>query len=320
MTEQTHPSFLLKQQIKAEALRLGFDACGIAAVEEVEDTVQQHFTHWISTGKHAGMEYMERYREQRMNPSQLLEGAKSVIVVVLNYYPSTRIPDHEFQIAWYAYGKDYHDCMREKLNQLLHYIRTLTATEGRICVDTAPILERYWAQKAGLGWIGKHTQLILPGKGSCFFLGEILLKTSLPPDEPMEMHCGSCKRCLEACPSQALSSPFILDAERCLSYQTIENRGPLSAQARQVMGHRIYGCDECQKACPHNRHATPTLTEEFQPSTPLLQMRKNDWLHLSPEQYRLLFKGSAVKRSKYEGLMRNIHEAALSETNKERPL
>lgn len=298
----------IKQPIKAEALRLGFAACGVASLEPVDPENQSRFAQWTAHGRQAGMDYMNRYTAERMDPSLLLKDARSILSLALNYFPAQLIAEKNPQIAWYAYGKDYHEVMRKKLHELLLFIRTLLPVEGRICVDTAPLLERYWAQKAGIGWIGKNTQLIIPKAGSCFFLGEILLEARIPPDDPAKNQCGNCEQCLKACPAQALCAPFTLDAHKCLSYQTIENRGPLSEESKRAIGNRIYGCDECQKACPHQRFASPTSVSAFHPSPELLQMTGNKWANLTPEEYRQLFKGSAVKRVKYEGLMRNIRQ------------
>ncbi len=300
---------LIKQQIKAEAQRLGFAACGVAAVGPVDTDIQSYFADWIASNRQAGMEYMKRYTVQRMNPALLWEGARSILCLALNYYPDTRIPEKELQLAYYAYGKDYHEVLKVKMRELLVFIRSLVPAEGRICVDTAPILERYWAQKAGLGWIGKNTLLILPKAGSFFFLGEIILDVYLPPDAPVYHQCGGCKRCIEACPSGALCAPFVLDAQKCLSYQTIENREALSPEAEEVLDNRIYGCDACQKACPHQCFSTPTRISAFRPSPGLLQMNREKWSRMTIEEYRTLFKGSAVKRVKYEGLQRNIRSA-----------
>lgn len=347
---------LSSEQIKAEATRLGFSACGLAAAEAVNETVATSFRQWLADGCQAEMAYMQNYEDKRLDPRLLVEGARTVISVALNYYPETKLPIEEYQIAWYAYGKDYHDVMKEKLNALLEFIKekyancntpleviasptleiipssgseitsptipemfSSTSSEiippatspltvsGRIFCDTAPILERYWAWRAGLGWIGKNTQLIIPHAGSCFFLGEVIINIAADNyDIPQKSRCGSCTRCIDACPTKALEAPFRLNSERCLSYLTIEYRGDLSPNMGQKMNKKIYGCDECQHACPWNRYSTPCKTEEFRPSPSLLQMKKSDWQSLTEEQYKTLFKGSAVKRVKYSGLMRNI--------------
>lgn len=314
-------NILSSHKIKAEALRLGFSACGLAPAEAVNLQASEAFRQWIADGCEAGMNYMRNYEDKRLDPRLLVEGARTVISVALNYFPATFLPENEYQIAWYAYGKDYHDVMKEKLRELLAFIRNEFSTdkdtetsptpsssiEGRIFCDTAPILERYWAWRAGLGWIGKNTQLLIPNAGSCFFLGEVIMNAPVDHyDSPQRNRCGSCTRCLNACPTHALEAPFRLNSERCLSYLTIERRGDFSLDMKLKIGKKIYGCDDCQRICPWNRFARPTQTVEFHPSSTLLTMKKEDWHHLTEEQYRSIFKGSAVKRAKYEGLMRNI--------------
>jgi epoxyqueuosine reductase len=303
-------------ELKREALRLGFAACGLAPAEAVDEPNATAFRHWLADGHQAGMDYMCRHEEKRLDPRLLVEGARTVVSVALNYYPERRIPAEEYQIAWYAYGHDYHDVMKARLGALLafvqkNYVEEGSPLNGRAFCDTAPVLDRYWAWRAGLGWIGKNTQLIIPRAGSCFFLGELIV--DLPADRydtPLPNRCGTCARCLDACPTQALVAPHRLDARRCLSYLTIEHRGALPAQpAPSSFGNHIYGCDDCQRACPWNRFATPTTVADFAPSPALLAMREADWHQLTEERYKALFKGSAVKRAKYTGLTRNIDQA-----------
>lgn len=297
----------ITEQIKAEALRLGFSACGIAPAEEVSPEARQALSNWLSEGRQADMHYMENYFEKRCDPRLLVEGCRSIISVALNYYPEQQLHEDQYQFAWYAYGKDYHDIMRNKLNALFSFINTnITPVNGRVFCDTAPLLERYWAWRAGLGWIGKHTQLIIPQAGSCFFLGELLIDITLDYDQPQKDRCGACKLCLEACPTGAISNGLKLDARKCLSYLTIENRKEIPEQYARKLGNKIYGCDECQKACPWNRFAIPTCVKELHPSSDFLRMEKDDWERLTREQYTELFRGSAVKRARYEGLKRNI--------------
>lgn len=290
-------------KIKAEALRLGFSACGLAKAVPVSPDAATHFRQWLANGCHAEMAYMENYTDKRLDPRLLVEGTQTIVSVALNYYPQKQIPPGEYQLAWYAYGKDYHDVMKAKLHALLEAI----GGEGRVFCDTAPVLERYWAWQAGIGWIGKNSQLILPHSGSCFFLGELFLSEEADMyDIPLPNRCGTCTRCLDACPTNALEAPYRLTSRRCLSYLTIEHRGELPPDMGKKMGNKIYGCDECLRACPWNRFGTPCPTPEFYPSLTLLNMKKEDWHNLSEEQYKALFKGSAVKRAKYAGLMRNI--------------
>ena len=297
----------LTQYIKAEALHLGFDACGIARAEEVGNPSRRALQKWLMQGEQAGMTYMANYADKRLDPRLLMEGAQSIVSAALNYYPAVPLKEEQYQFAWYAYGKDYHEIMKEKLHALLAGIRQQAPEiSGRVFCDTAPLLERYWAQQAGLGWIGKNTQLIVPRAGSTFFLGEVLLDTELLYDTPQPARCGNCTRCLDACPTHALETPYHLDANRCLSYLTIEHKGEIPEVATTQMGHCVYGCDRCQQACPWNRFARPAGEPALQPSESFLRMTPEEWDTLTVERYRELFKGSAVKRAKYEGLMRNI--------------
>lgn len=295
----------LSQQIKAEASRLGFSACGIACAQDVGES-RIHLQKWLAEYNHAGMDYMANNLEKRCNPSLLVEGTKTVICLALNYYPSKRLREDQPQFAYYAYGKDYHEVMKSKLNDLFAYINELLPVNGRVFCDTAPVLERYWAQQAGLGWIGKNSQLIIPKAGSFFFLGELFLDIELNYDQPIKSRCGTCHRCLDACPTKALRNPYILDANRCLSYLTIENKGEINSDYLSMVGNHLYGCDDCQLCCPWNRFSKAHLIDELKPSELFLSMEKDDWRQLSIDHYRTLFKGSAVKRAKYEGLIRNI--------------
>ena len=303
----------LRNTIEAEAKNLGFFVCGFARACTVTNAMRTHYTDWLATGGNADMHYLENYLDKRFDPRLLMPGVKTIVVVALNYYPAHRLPEGEPQIADYALGQDYHDIVKGKLRQLA---ARAGITEYRAFVDTAPVLERYWAVQAGLGWIGKNQMLIIPHAGSEFFLGELFITEELPPDKPLPNRCGRCHRCIDACPTRALCLPAEhvegygeitgFASERCLSYQTIENRGALSEEAVSAMGDMFYGCDRCQRACPWNRFATPCATPEFHPREELLSMTRQKWDNLSVEDYRRLFKGSAVKRAKFDGLRRNI--------------
>lgn len=297
----------LSKAIKEEALRIGFSACGILPARPVDPRIRRHLEQWLAKGYQADMGYMENHTDKRCDPRLLVEGSRSIVSVALNYYPARKLADDQLQFAYYAYGKDYHEVMKQKLNSLLEYIDSaLLPVKGRAFCDTAPVPERYCAQQAGLGWVGKNTQLIIPGAGSYFFLGELFLDVELAYDAPVSSRCGTCTRCLDACPTHALEAPRTLNAGKCLSYLTIEHRGEIPSQGAGCMGNRIYGCDECQRVCPWNRFARPNQVPELQPSDAFLSMRPEQWEQLTIEEYRQLFKGSAVKRAKYEGLMRNI--------------
>ena len=303
----------LRNMIEAEAKNLGFFVCGFARACTVTNAMRNHYTEWLAKGGNADMHYLENYLDKRFDPRLLMPGVKTIVVVALNYYPAHRLPEGEPQIADYALGQDYHDIVKGKLRQLA---ARAGITEYRAFVDTAPVLERYWAVQAGLGWIGKNQMLIIPHAGSEFFLGELFITEELEPDKPLPNRCGRCHRCIDVCPTHALSLPAKpvegygeitgFASERCLSYQTIENRGALSEAAKAAMGDMFYGCDRCQRACPWNRFATPCATPELQPCEELLGMTRQKWDNLSVEDYRRLFKGSAVKRAKYDGLKRNI--------------
>lgn len=296
-------SRLSSEQVKAEAYALGFFACGVAKAEAVDSEHAEAFRRWLSADGHADMEYMARNVDKRLDPRLLMPGVKSIVSVALNYAPAERIPEGELQLAVYALGKDYHEIVKSRLHTLA---KRLNITSYRAFCDTAPVLERYWAMRSGIGWIGRNHQLIISHSGSMFFLGELFVDIELEYDTPVSPRCGSCHACLDICPTGTLCPEGLFRSSHCLSYLTIENRGDIPPAFAEKSGTYIYGCDRCQEVCPHNRFATPTDILELRPSTELLNMKRTDWQHLTGEQYRQLFKGSAVKRAKYEGLMRNI--------------
>ncbi len=292
----------LSTLIKQRAKELGFTACGITRATAVSEEVRRQFDEWIALGAHGGMNYMTGNFGKRMNPTMLVEGCRSIIVVAQNYYTSNASP----YLSRYAQGKDYHKVVKDKLFLLLQYINRLTPTKGRAFCDSAPVLERYWAVQAGLGWCGKNRQLVIPHAGTHFFLGELFIDTEVAYDAPYTAtHCGLCNACIENCPAQALSDKG-LDARRCLSYLTIEHRDTLPRDIGANMGECFYGCDRCQSVCPHNRHATPTDEKLFNPSEALLAMETGDWEGLTQERFDELFGESAVQRCGYTQLMRNI--------------
>lgn len=312
----------------------GAIAWGVAAAVPVDDEAWERRNRWIAGGCNAGMDYLDRYPDVRRDPRNLLEGARSIIVGAFSYYPSQRQHPSAPQFAWYAYGRDYHEVLRTRLQQAADTIAAMRpGATFRICVDTAPVMERYWAVKAGVGFIGRNAQLIVPGYGSACFLGEIVTDIPLTPSAPCTLACpDGCDLCIRACPGHALSQnltavrppsgsttdvaitesprPYAtVDARRCLSYLTIEHRGPLPEGAPHP-GRRIYGCDTCQTVCPFNRHSQPTAIPEFAPSPALLSITDADIAALTPEAFSTLFRHSAIKRAKLAGLLRNL--AAIS--------
>lgn len=301
-------------QIKEYAYSLGFDACGICKVEALDAENQKGYKDWVDNSLYAGMDYMARNADKRCDPALLVDDARSIVCVALNYYPDTKSPDENPQFAYYAYGKDYHDVVRGKLQQLFDFIRSLdSSAKGRSFVDTAPIMERYWATKAGLGFIGKNSLLIIPKKGSYFFLGELILNLELEYDKPLSLSCGNCTRCLDACPTKAIVAPRVIEANKCISYQTIENKGEIDETIVPNLNNRFYGCDICQQVCPWNRYAKPHTTMEFNPSQAFLDLSFERLDKLTVEEYQEIFRGSAVKRAKYSGLKRNLEALKRSE-------
>lgn len=301
---------LSSETIKAEAKNLGFFACGITKAGLVDESYAKMFKQWIEQNGHADMAYMAKNTDKRLDPRLLMEGLKSIVCVALNYTPARKLPDNELQFASYALGQDYHDIVKMKLHTLA---ARLGLKSYRAFCDSAPVLERYWATQAGLGWVGRNHQLIIPHAGSMFFLGELFTDLELDYDVPIKPRCGNCHACIDACPTGAISmkgqepgAGTFFDSALCLSYQTIENRNDIPPSIAAKMGNTVYGCDRCQMACPWNRFASPTNEKRLMPKEELLQMTRDKWASLTIEEYRRLFKGSAVKRAKYDGLIRNI--------------
>lgn len=295
------------EQIKSEAQRLGFSDCGIAEVQplskEAEDLRQ-----WLEENRHGEMEYMKNHFDKRTNPSMLVENARSVISVLLNYYPDTVQTSSSYKISKYAYGNDYHWLIKKKLHKLLRYLQDhFKVQKGRAFVDSAPVMDKVWAQKAGLGWIGKNTNLITQKFGSYVFIGELIVDIELAYDKPGKDRCGNCTRCLEACPTGALTDAKKIDASRCISYLTIEKKGALPEQLKSRWKNWIFGCDICQDVCPWNKNLIPHSYSELKPTPELFTMKDKDWEEMSREQFNKIFRNSAVKRTKFEGLKRNIH-------------
>jgi len=298
----------ISHKIKEEALRLGFANCGFSRAEAVPEEAKR-LKSWLDSGHHSQMGYMANHFEKRTDPTLLVEGSKSVISVIYNYYSDKEQVDPNAPIiSKYAYGKDYHVVLKDKLYLLLEYIKTLSPqAEGRVFVDSAPVLDRAWAYKAGLGWIGKNSNLISRNHGSFFFIGEIILNQELDYNAvPENDFCGSCTRCIEACPTQAILSTRTLDAEKCISYQTIENKGEISPELEGNLTNRVFGCDICQDVCPWNRQALPHSEPDFEPGSGLLEMTKVQWNNMDRESYTQLFQDSPVKRAGYDKLMNSV--------------
>ncbi|PVX52225.1 epoxyqueuosine reductase [Balneicella halophila] len=300
MTDKVEITHLIKQQ----AHKLGFDGCGIARADFLEEQVQP-FTQWLDANYHGDLSYMERNIEKRLDPRKLEEGTKSVIVVMLNYYTDKKQPECAPVVSKYAFGKDYHFIMKDKLNLLLSYIQELAPqAKGRYFVDSAPVLEQVWAERAGLGWIGKNSLLLTP-IGSYVFIGEILLNMALDYDASKTIDpCGKCTRCIDACPTNAILPSKIINASKCISYFTIEKKGHIPDDVD--IKNRLFGCDICQDVCPWNRKAREHTTSGFKPLANLMKMNREDWNKLTAHEFGEKFKGSPMKRAKYTGIKRTL--------------
>ena len=299
--------------VKSLARSLGFEACGISSAAYLENEARLLET-WLRRGFHGTMGWMERNVEKRVDPRELVPGAKSVISLVLNYFQDVDHNDdpESAQFSRYAWGDDYHLVMKERMFAMFDELdRTTGGLEGRVFVDSAPIMDKVWAQRSGLGWIGKHTNLIDPKLGSWFFLGEIVCDLDLEPDGPIPDHCGSCTRCIDACPTDAIVEPYVVDANRCISYLTIEHReDDIQPAIAGDMGSWVFGCDICQDVCPWNKFSRRTEESRFMPRDGMLNSSIDDLLELDVETFRERFRQSPVKRAKHEGLLRNARIAA----------
>ena len=293
--------------IKAKAQELGFSACGISRAVFLEDEARR-LEDWLKSGHYGSMRYMENHFDKRVDPRKLVDGAKSVISVLFNYFPGTKQQDPEAPVlSKYAYGKDYHFVIKDKLRDLHDFInRVVGEAGGQAFVDSAPVLDRAWAARSGLGWTGKNTCLLVKGRGSFYFIGELILDIELPADQPIKDYCGTCRLCIDACPTGAIIAPRELDARKCISYLTIEYRCELPADIRDKMENRVFGCDICQDVCPWNRKALPHSEPSFEPAEGLMAMTSNEWHEMERKTFNRLFKNSAVKRAGYKQLKRNL--------------
>ena len=297
--------------IKQTAKRLGFDYCGISKAGFLSEDAKR-LEKWLKQGMHGSMQYMENNFELRTDPTKLVPGAKSVITLMFNYFPEekTKTTENNYKISKYAYGEDYHEVIKKKLHEFLHCIQEdIGEINGRGFVDSAPVLERAWAQKSGLGFIGKNGNLINKEAGSFFFLATLISDLPLTADSPLQKDfCGTCTKCIDACPTDAILPGKIVDGSKCISYFTIELKEMIIPSAMKgKFDNWIFGCDTCQDVCPWNRFSKPTKEQSFQPLQGILNLNNKQWKELTQEQFSQFFKGSPIKRSKYEGIMRNIH-------------
>ena len=296
------------QLIKQKAEKFGFQSCGISKAEFLEEEAPR-LEAWLNKGYHGEMNYMENHFDKRLNPTLLVDGAKSVISLSYNYFPKVKIDEiNNFKISKYAYGEDYHEVIKDILKNMVAELQEEIGEFGfRVFVDSAPVLEKAWARKSGLGWVGKNANLITKKHGSFYFLAEIICDLELEYDLAVTDHCGSCRACIDACPTQAIVSDRIVDGSKCISYATIELKNEIPDYFNGKMDDWMFGCDVCQDVCPWNRFSAPTLQEKFAPNFQKLNFRKNEWKELTQELFSEIFKKSAVKRTKFSGLMRNIN-------------
>ena len=296
------------QLIKQKAEKFGFQSCGISKAEFLEEEAPR-LEAWLNKGYHGEMQYMENHFDKRLDPALLVDGAKSVISLSYNYFPKVKIDEiNNFKISKYAYGEDYHEVIKDILKEMVAEIQEEIGEFGfRVFVDSAPVLEKAWARKSGLGWVGKNANLITKKHGSFYFLAEIICDLELDYDLAVTDHCGSCRACIDACPTQAIVSDRIVDGSKCISYATIELKNEIPDYFNGKMDDWMFGCDVCQDVCPWNRFSAPTLQEKFAPNFQKLNFRKNEWKELTQELFSEIFKKSAVKRTKFSGLMRNVN-------------
>ncbi|MEY3412701.1 MAG: tRNA epoxyqueuosine(34) reductase QueG [Bacteroidota bacterium] len=296
---------LYTQLIKNKAKALGFEYCGVSKAEFLEEEAPR-LENWLNKQMHGEMAYMANHFDKRLNPQLLVDGAKSVVSLSLNYFPEKEIIA-DVKISKYAYGIDYHLVIKEKLKALLNHItEEIGEVHGRVFVDSAPVMDKAWAKKSGLGWMGKNTNLINKKSGSFFFLAELILDLELEYDGAIKDYCGTCTRCIDACPTDAITEPYIVDGSKCISYFTIELKEQIPLGVKGKFENWAFGCDICQDVCPWNKFSKPHQTEAFNPKPELIGMTTKDWVEITEEVFKTVFKDSAIKRTKLEGIKRNI--------------
>jgi epoxyqueuosine reductase len=292
--------------IKSEAKRLGFLSCGISKSGFLEEEAPR-LEQWLNKNQHGQMTYMENHFDKRLNPNLLVDDAKSVVSLLLNYYPSETQIEDTYKISKYAYGQDYHFVIKEKLKELLHSIQeNIGEVSGRAFVDSAPVLDKAWAAKSGLGWMGKNSNLITKSVGSFYFIAELIIDLELDYDNATTDHCGTCTACIDACPTEAIVAPYVVDGSKCISYFTIELKDHIPTEMKGKFNDWAFGCDICQDVCPWNKFSKPHSEPLFNPNPELLSMSKKEWEEITKDTFEAVFKNSAVKRTKWEGLKRNI--------------
>jgi epoxyqueuosine reductase len=296
-----------KQLLKTKATELGFFYCGFSKADFLEEEAPR-LEKWLNLNYQGKMSYMANYFDKRLDPRLLVDDAKTVVSLLLNYYPEEIQNAESPKISKYAYGEDYHTIIKDKLKELIQYLKeNIGEINGRAFVDSAPVMDKVWANKSGLGWIGKNSNLIHPKEGSFFFIAELILDIEIEPDGPMKDYCGTCTRCIDACPTGAIVQPYVVDGSKCISYLTIELKDELLPnEFKEKMDNWMFGCDICQDVCPWNRFSKITQEPRFKPNPLLLELKSNDWKELNEEVFNQLFKHSAVKRTKFTGLQRNI--------------
>ncbi|MFN4122806.1 MAG: tRNA epoxyqueuosine(34) reductase QueG [Flavobacteriales bacterium] len=293
--------------VKKLAKEVGFDFVGISKAEQL-DKEAKNLENWLNKNMHGQMAYMANHFDKRIDPRKLVEGAKSLVSLLFNYYTDEQQTDQEApQISKYAYGEDYHFVIKGKLKELMFKIQDeIGEVNGRVFVDSAPVMDKAWAKRSGLGWMGKNSNLITRSQGSFFFIAELIIDLELAPDGPIKDYCGTCTRCIDACPTEAIVAPYVVDGSKCISYFTIELKDEIPADMKGKFGNWMFGCDVCQDVCPWNRFSKPHQEEAFKPSEELINMTKHEWTELTEEVFQKIFRKSAVKRTKFEGLKRNI--------------